>query len=145
MHVQLQSGLPGVIDEDRISDQWTRVPTDVTGSPQLPISEGSIISMRVLQVHQTEFRVTGGCRGQDLRTAVSRTIAEEEAQLESRRAAQARQYTKRRISHPLFKNGTLEQVSGRLLWIALVVFPVTPCNGPILLDVAYCAHHHDGR
>ena len=71
MHVVLQSGLTGTISEDKISDHWDRVPSiegppgpdgRPTQMPQLPISEGTTISMKVLEVDRHEFRVVGSCQ-----------------------------------------------------------------------------------
>ena len=42
----LESGLLASIDEAKISDQWTRVPTDEYSNPRIPISEGQVIWMR---------------------------------------------------------------------------------------------------
>jgi hypothetical protein len=55
MHVTLHSGLSGIIEEQRISDKWDRVPTIESSGPdgrslqlpQLPIAEGTTISMKV--------------------------------------------------------------------------------------------------
>jgi len=121
MHVALQSGLTGTIAEDKISDQWDRVPSIETAGndgrsmtiPQLPIAEGSTISMKVLQVDRHEFKVIGSCQGADLKSAVVGSLAEQERarDAERQRLEKARMYTKRRIGHPLFKNGTLQQVT----------------------------------
>lgn len=68
--------------------------------------------MKVLEVDRHEFRVTGSCQGGDLQSVHVGTIAEQERAIENERERQerARTYAKRRIGHPLFKNGTLEQV-----------------------------------
>ena len=69
--------------------------------------------MVIDEVNKSEFRVSGACNGKALKHALSRTLAEEEAQAAADRAADEnrRKYIKRRIGHPLFKNGTLEQVT----------------------------------
>ncbi len=115
LHCQLQSGLSATIDEDKISDQFTRVQTDANFRPMLSIGEGQPISMKVLVVHKDTFQVEGACRGQDLRSALHRTLAdqEREAAEEKKRQERARapQYVKRRIAHPLFKQGTHDMVA----------------------------------
>ena len=63
------------------------------------------------QVNKLEFRVKGACRGRDLREVETGTLAEKEAlAAKEKQQQQQKQYNKRRIGHPLFKNGTLEQV-----------------------------------
>ena len=76
--------------------------------------------MKILDVDRHEFRVIGSCRGADLKSAVLGTLAEQERVQESERQqlARTRLYTKRRIGHPLFKNGTLDQVL-----IQMMLFP----------------------
>jgi transcriptional accessory protein Tex/SPT6 len=123
LHCQLQCGLSLTIDEDKISDQFTRVPTDAHSRPQLSIKEGQIISVKVLAVHRDTFQVDGACRGQDLSSALHQTLAEQErhAAEEKKRQERARtpQYVRRRIAHPLFKQGTHDQVA-ELLKVAPV-------------------------
>jgi len=135
MHVVLQSGLMGTIPEDLISDQWTRVPTDEHNIPRIPIKEGQIISMRVDKVENTvPFRVEGACRSQDLKSALHRTLAEleKDQEAERQRAAQARQYVKRRIAHPNFKNATFEQVTNilQVAPVGEIVFGPPPKGPP---------------
>ena len=67
--------------------------------------------MKVLEVDRHEFMVTGSCRGADLKSAFGGTLAEQEKARENEQQQDnALLYTKRRIGHPLFKNGTLDQV-----------------------------------
>ena len=126
MHISLQSGLAGFINEDNISDKWAKVPTEsvedpMSGrpieKPNLPIAEGTTISMKVLDIDKNQFTVVGSCKGADLRSAMIGTLAEQEKQKAAEKAkqAQSRMYTKRRIGHPLFKNGSLDQVTQVLM------------------------------
>ena len=115
LHCQLQSGLNAVIDEDKISDQYTRVPVDNNGRPMHNIAEGQTISMKVLDVQKDIFAASGACRGSDLRSALHKTLADIEREREEERKRQERlrapQYVKRRIAHPLYKQGTHDQVA----------------------------------
>ena len=80
-------------------------------SCQLPIVEGSVVSMRVLDVDRHEFRVIGTCRGSELKQPhVDTSIGNGQMTGVSQQQDRACAYLKRRIAHPLFKNGTLEQV-----------------------------------
>ena len=85
--------------------------------PNLPIAEGTTISMKVLDIDKNQFTVVGSCKGADLRSAMIGTLAEQEKQKAAEKAkqAQSRMYTKRRIGHPLFKNGSLDQVTQVLM------------------------------
>lgn len=68
--------------------------------------------MRVLEVDRHDFRVVGSCQGADLKSAVDGAAEQETNAIESQLPLhqRPRSYAKRRIGHPLFKNGTLEQV-----------------------------------
>ena len=93
---------------------FSQVPTSAGGLPELPstIAEGQTISMKVLNVLIDTFQVEGACDGKSLESAVWGTLAQKEAQRAAAAAKKnARSYQKRRIGHPLFKNGTLEQVA----------------------------------
>lgn len=68
--------------------------------------------MKVLEVDRHNFRVVGSCQGTDLKSAVVGTLAEQERvkERERQQLEKGSLYKRRRIAHPLFKNGTLEQV-----------------------------------
>ena len=54
---------------------------------------------------------TAACKASELAKAEFKTLAQQEADAASRSAPASRQYVRRRIGHPLFKNGTLEQIA----------------------------------
>ena len=67
--------------------------------------------MKVLEVDRHDFRVVGSCQGADLKSGAEGTLAHQDKKVVgSELPAHQRSYAKRRIGHPLFKNGTLEQV-----------------------------------
>ena len=100
-----------------VSDNWTRVPTEQTSDgvrPKLPLTEGQSISLKVLNVAYDSYVVTAACKGQELKSAKHKTIAQLELEEAARKQPQQLQYVKRRINHPLFKNLTYELADAAL-------------------------------
>jgi len=133
IHVQIQCGLMGTIPESKISDKWSRAPQieqpgmDVQGmhmmrmTPNTGTVDGQAFSVVLTSVMREALLnappwmnpevFCAACNGQELARAEYKTIAQQEADEAKANAPAARQYVRRRIDHPLFKNGTLEQVS----------------------------------
>ena len=132
LHVMIQCGLVGTIPESKISDKWSRAPLveqqgmDMQGYPLRPVpntgtTDGQAFSVVLTNVMREALLTAppwanpecfqAACNGRELARAEYKTIAQQEADAAKANAPATRQYVRRRIDHPLFKNGTLEQIS----------------------------------